>query len=152
MEGIEENAEQYHMKPLDNDTRQFSNNKKVINKQIKGYWKQDLSEIEKGKLRKLTNPTFDDNEWMTIKKPNNENSTPKNNEPLSIIDTFTADIQESEIQMDPVSTYKVSPFIGTMIANKISNGERIRVGVNGKFINENENENIKYVIFHLVFM
>ena len=139
MEGIGEDANQYHMKPLDNDTRQFSNNKKVINKKIKGYWKQDLSEIEKGKLRKLTNPTFDDSEWMTIKKPPIDNGTPKSNEPLSLIDTFTADIQEPDAQTDPVSTYKVSPNVGTMIANKISNGEKIRVGVNGKFINEGEN-------------
>ncbi len=140
MEGIEEDANQYHMKPLDNDTRQFSDNKKVINKQIKSYWKQDLSEIEKGKLRKLTNPTFDESEWMTIKKPPNDNGTPKSNEPISLIDTFTADIQESDAKVDHISTtYKVSPTVGTMIANKIFNGEKIRVGVNGKFINDSEN-------------
>ena len=43
MEGIEGEANQYHMKPVDRDTRMFSNNKKMINQKIQGYWKQDLS-------------------------------------------------------------------------------------------------------------
>ena len=104
-----------------------------------------MKEIEKGKLRKLTNATFNDGEWMTIQKPPGDNEAQgESNEPMSLIDAFTADIQDSDVlaQSSSVSSYKVSTSVGTLIANKLFNGEKIRVGVNGKFINE-KTDNIK---------
>ena len=101
--------------------------------------------VEKGKLRKLNESAFkNEDEWMTIAKPPTdfEQTVEQRNEPMSLIDTFTANIYEPEPQVS--NTYQVNSNIGTLIANKLSQGEKIRVGVNGKFVKaEQEKEDLR---------
>lgn len=82
---------------------------------------------------------------MTIAKPPTdfEQTAEQRNEPISLIDTFTATIYDSEPQVSN-SSYQVNSSVGTLIADKLSQGEKIRIGVNGKFVkNEGEKESYR---------
>lgn len=84
-----------------------------------------------------------DKKWLTIvnlsEEQNSENKSflkhldefdpmsDDKNQQKSIIDTFTADEPP-----DPNATYCVSSEIGTLIAQKILNGDKIRIGRNGE--------------------
>ena len=77
-------------------------------------------------------------------------SKEEQNEPLSLIDTFTANIYEPEPEMS--NSYQVSTAVGTLIANKLSNGEKIRVGVNGKFVKDDSKETFRLEKFRCLFL
>ena len=75
-------------------------------------------------------------EWMTIQKPPTDPD--QDDEPKDLIDTFTSNIYD-----DNSATYKVTSTVGNLIANKIFNGEKIRVGVNGQFLKDGADQ-LKY--------
>jgi hypothetical protein len=82
----------------------------------------------------------EDKQWLTITNPtardeNSKDSSTKTN----IIDTFTNDIDDSRQILD---SYNVSGDVASLIAQKMSTGERIRIGRNGESItNKNKNNN-----------
>ena len=72
-----------------------------------------------------------------------EYADPNPNKPndgeISLIDTFTANVDEP--MSDTQNSYNVNSQVGTLIAHKLSNGERIRVGINGSSVVDKSNNN-----------
>lgn len=81
---------------------------------------------QKDKILKINNNVFDQEEqWMTIMNSNKDEDKIESN----LIDTFTANYENS--QSEKMDSYRVNSQVGTLIAQKLLKGEKIRVGRNG---------------------
>lgn len=81
-------------------------------------------------------------DWMTIStqasQPTNETTTSTTDAKLSsLIEAFTATLNQGEQNQD--SVYQVNGHVGTFIAQKLLNGEKIRVGHNGQAVSSTVN-------------
>lgn len=83
-------------------------------------------------------------QWMTIVNKNSTTSNKKNEEKdedrieSSLIETFTANLEN--MSNETKDSYKVNTEVGTLIAQKLLKGEKIRVGRNGSVIGVEEFE------------
>ncbi len=90
-------------------------------------------------MTRLNEDAFkNDQQWMTIMKPQaDDNGGTNENKEQSLIDTFTAGILDNALFPNE-NSYNVSTDVGTLIAQKLSVGEKIRVGINGLSIDSKE--------------
>ncbi len=94
-------------------------------------------------MNKINDEMFkSDQNWMTISNTSHmqDNSRSNHHNPSeaisNLIDTFTGSIDENQ-SYEKLDTYRVKSEVGTMIAQKLVKGDKIRVCRNGEPINDN---------------
>jgi hypothetical protein len=113
-------------------------------------------------LNKINDHIYKSNQWITIVDNNNDNNTSLNakrtpsEKIASLVETFAGDFEHDN---DPrVPKYKVNDQVGTLIAQKLESGEKLRFGRNGEAVNplhDDEDSDFfeikkKLVLFRLV--
>lgn len=110
-------------------------------------------------LNKINDQIYKSNQWITIVDNNNTSlnaKTTPSDKIASLVETFAGDFEHDN---DPrVPKYKVNDQVGTLIAQKLESGEKLRFGRNGEAVNplhDDEDSDFfeikkKLVLFRLV--
>ncbi|RNA28577.1 hypothetical protein BpHYR1_027477 [Brachionus plicatilis] len=134
--------------PVDRELKAYVHQKKNIREKLHDHWKLELNakSLHKGAPMNVINDQMykPDHQWINI----NISSNQRNNK-TSLIDTFTADFdKESETE-----SYKVSGDVGSVISQKLVNGEQMRICRNGQPVQkdstlDDSNDPSSFIIHH----
>lgn len=94
-------------------------------------------------LNKINNEQS--NQWITTIIDNSTTST--NDRIASLVDTFASDLDTESNLSSKVNKYQVNGQVGVIIAERLQNGERLRVGRNGEEVTGNNYNEVDSLLF-----
>ena len=85
------------------------------------------------------------NQWITTIIDNSTTTT--NDRIASLVDTFASDLDTESNLSSKVNKYQVNGQVGVIIAERLQNGERLRVGRNGEEVTGNNYNEVDSLLF-----
>ncbi|CAF0789818.1 unnamed protein product, partial [Brachionus calyciflorus] len=128
---------EFYLQPIDPELKAYANQKKNIKEKIHEHWKLELNthSPQKGNNLNIINDNMfkPDHQWININISKNDSSEKDKSKKISLIDTFTAEFDKPS---ENTETYRVNGDTGSMIAQKLSDGEKMRICRNGELVNK----------------